>query len=77
MEANIIVFGRLADIIGSDNLVVADTGDTDSLMKELKRRHPALNDTKFLIAVDKKMVTGNILLNSSSTIALLPPFSGG
>ena len=77
MKINIIVFGQLTDIIGNDNLVVSDTKDTDSLMEQLYKLYPALADTKFLIAVDKQLITANTILTNNSTIALLPPFSGG
>ena len=77
MKINIIVFGQLTDIIGNDNLVVSDTKDTDSLMEQLHKLYPALAGTKFLIAVDKQLITANTKLTNNSTIALLPPFSGG
>lgn len=77
MKINIIVFGQLTDIIGNDNLVVSDTKDTDSLMEQLHKLYPALADTKFLVAVDKQLITANTILTNNSTIALLPPFSGG
>lgn len=77
MKINIIVFGQLTDIIGNDNLVVSDTKNTDSLMEQLHKLYPALADTKFLMAVDKQLITANTILTNNSTIALLPPFSGG
>ena len=77
MKINIIVFGQLTDIIGNDNLVVSDTKDTDSLMEQLHKLYPALADIKFLTAVDKQLITANTILTNNSTIALLPPFSGG
>ena len=77
MKINIIVFGQLTEIIGNDNLVVSDTKNTDSLMEQLHKLYPALADTKFLMAVDKQLITANTILTNNSTIALLPPFSGG
>jgi sulfur-carrier protein len=32
---------------------------------------------KFVVAVDKKTITENTMLNDHCTVALLPPFSGG
>lgn len=77
MDTSIIVFGQLTDIIGNNHLVVTNTVDTDSLMKELKKNYPALEGCQFIIAVDKKLVIGNTLLYTNNTIALLPAFSGG
>jgi molybdopterin synthase sulfur carrier subunit len=38
---------------------------------------PAIAGAKFVIAVDKKVISENTILQGNSTIALLPPFSGG
>lgn len=76
MSLKIILFGHLADIAG--NFVsVENASDTDSLVKELQKNYPALADAKFVIAVDKKVVNENTILNNDSVVALLPPFSGG
>ncbi len=77
MNTNIFVFGQLTDIIGSDNIVVPGAADTDSLINELKKSYPALSDMKFMIAVDKQLIKGNTALTGNSSIALMPPFSGG
>jgi molybdopterin synthase sulfur carrier subunit len=77
MQVNIIIFGRLTDIVGSDSIVLTGIADTNGLLKEMNKRFPALADMKYAIAVNKKIITGNINLTEDSTIALLPPFSGG
>lgn len=74
---NIIIFGQLTDITGEQNLVVSDVNDTDQLMVKLNKMFPDMAGAKFVIAVDKQVVSENTVLNSNSTIALLPPFSGG
>jgi len=72
----ILLFGQLADIAG--NLVSLDgVIDTDSLISALHRKHPALANSKYVIAVDKKIITSNQQLTEKSVVALLPPFSGG
>lgn len=77
MQVNIIIFGQLTDITGTDNLSFENVKDTAELVDRLKTRYPALNASKFAIAVDKKMVKENTALFNNNTIALLPPFSGG
>lgn len=74
---NIIVFGQLTDITGSGTLVLNDIADIDALVKELNRKYPNLASAKYMIAVDKKVVTENVFINEDNTIALMPPFSGG
>ena len=77
MTVNILVFGQLTEITGSQHLVVNDVQDTDSLVKQLATRYPALSGAKYVIAVNKEVITGNTLLQQNSTVAFLPPFSGG
>lgn len=76
MQVNIIIFGQLCDLLG-ENLLLNDITDTDSLTETLNKRFPQLADTKYVMAVNKKVVTENISLTNYSIVALLPPFSGG
>jgi molybdopterin converting factor small subunit len=76
MSVKIILFGRLADIAGGA-VSVDNVSDTDSLIESLNKRYPELVTTKFVIAVDKQVITENTVLNKKSMVALLPPFSGG
>ncbi|TAL49285.1 MAG: MoaD/ThiS family protein [Chitinophagaceae bacterium] len=76
MQVNIILFGQLTEIAGNA-VSVDNVADTDSLVRILHKRYPALADTKYVIAVNKQVVNRNIPLNNNSTVALLPPFSGG
>lgn len=77
MQIRILIFGKLADIIKTSTLTLTDIADTNSLVNELNKRYPALADCKYIMAVDKQTVTTNTILKGDSTIALLPPFSGG
>jgi molybdopterin synthase sulfur carrier subunit len=76
MSLKIIMFGRLADIAGN-TVAIEDVTDTDSLINELKKKYPALSNSRFVIAVNKEIIKENTILTSSSVVALLPPFSGG
>ena len=76
MPVNIIIFGRLTDIAGS-SLALENISDTNSLIKKLHTLYPALADSKYAIAVNKKVVNENTTLTENSIVALLPPFSGG
>ena len=77
MDIKITLFGQLCDLAGSESLMLENVADTDGLMQQLKIQFPALAASKFIIAVDKKQVQGNTVLLENSSIALLPPFSGG
>ena len=76
MPITIIIFGRLTDIAGS-SLSLENVTDTNTLIKELHTLYPLLVDTKYAIAVNKIVVNENTVLTEDSTVALLPPFSGG
>jgi sulfur-carrier protein len=76
MHVNVLFFGQLTDIAGSQ-LTLNDIKDTDELKKELTKRYPALAQSKFILTVDKRTVIENTILSQNSTVALLPPFSGG
>lgn len=74
---NITFFGPLTDITGSTKVEWEGIPDTDTLRARLEKDFPGLQDRKFLLSVDNKVVRENTPLQSSSEVALLPPFSGG
>jgi molybdopterin converting factor small subunit len=76
MSVKIILFGKLADIAGN-SVSLDDVADTDSLVIALHKNYPALANAKYVIAVDKQIIKENTGVNNNSTVALLPPFSGG
>ena len=77
MQVNIIIFGQLTDITGNPNILLHDIADTDALVKALHKLYPALAHSKYVIALDKKVIIENTMLANNNTVALLPPFSGG
>lgn len=76
MPINIIIFGQLSEVLG-ESLELQDIGDTDRLTVVLNEKYPELSGMKYMMAVDKKLVTENTLLANNNTVALLPAFSGG
>lgn len=76
MSVKIILFGKLAEIAGS-SVSIDNVTDTDSLIYVLHKNYPALTNIKYVIAVDKQVIKENTALSRKSTVALLPPFSGG
>jgi molybdopterin synthase sulfur carrier subunit len=77
MELQITIFGQLTDITGSSSIRIPAVSNTDDLLAGLKQQYPALGTAKFVVAVDKKIIQGNTAITGGSSIALLPPFSGG
>jgi sulfur-carrier protein len=77
MQINVSLFGQLTDITGSSSLVITGVADTDGLEHALNKLYPAMAALKYIIAVNRKMVSSNTPIDASSSIAVLPPFSGG
>lgn len=76
MHITIITFGQLTEL-SSAKITLENIADTDTLQQRLVEQYPALLNVKFAIAVDKRVISSNTLINETSAIALLPPFSGG
>ncbi len=76
MQVTIITFGQIAELF-CGKITLENVHDTDSLQQRLVEQYPALVNIKYAIAVDKKLVSGNVAISETSSIALLPPFSGG
>lgn len=73
----ILVFGQLRDIVGSSMLQIDALPDTAALHHRLLELYPSLANYSFRIAVDGKLTDGQMPIFPGSSIALLPPFSGG
>lgn len=73
----IIFFGRLAEIAGSQKIEVESINNTHELSHLLEARYPGLAGVRYMIAVNKQLVAEHTLLQGNETIALMPPFSGG
>ena len=76
MKVNIIIFGQLRDVLG-EQLEIADVSDITGLKTLLHEQYPAMNDSSYVLAVDKKLVTANTGLTENCTVAILSAFSGG
>ncbi len=77
MKTKILFFGQLVDVTGTKELILEGVADTDTLMAILTHRFPVLADSKYSVAVDQEIISTNTILSDNTTIALLPPFSGG
>ncbi len=77
MHINVMIFGQLTDLTGANLLEFENINNTNQLVDKLTAAYPSLASAKYALAVDKKIVKENTVLQNNSTIALLPPFSGG
>lgn len=72
----VLLFGLIAEKAGASSLKITAT-DTTSLKQALEQRIAGLSSLSYALAVDRKITRGNVELNGSEEIALLPPFAGG
>ena len=77
MQVHLTLFGQLADITGRTEMMLHDVPDTETLIKTLHDMYPSLANSKYVIALNKKVIRENTILSGDNNIALLPPFSGG
>ena len=77
MKIKILVFGQLSEIINVSELALLAVNNTDEFNKKLFELYTKLNEIKFTMAVNKKIIHENTPLNHEDVVALLPPFSGG
>ena len=77
MEINIIAFGQIVELTGSQSWKISGVKTTDELMRKLAEQFPLLSKINFIMAVNKNVIINNTELNPNDTVALLPPYSGG
>jgi sulfur-carrier protein len=77
MAIRVLFFGQLAELTGSKELQVKEAGTTRELKATLEQQFPALKGLVFNTAVDTIIVREETALKPGSTVAFLPPFSGG
>lgn len=74
--ARVLLFGELKDICSCGELNI-DAESSDLLLKYLAEKWPALQSKTITMAVNKKVVHGNVTLSVVDEVALMPPYSGG
>lgn len=77
MKVNILAFGQVAEITGKNSWSFSDVRSTAEFTEKLLGQYPDLKSVQYLIAVNKKIIHGESILQNDDTVALLPPFSGG
>ncbi|QPH40698.1 MoaD/ThiS family protein [Pedobacter endophyticus] len=77
MQIQLVTFGKITEIIPTQQFKVGTISDTDGLRALLQETFPALGQMKYALAVNKKLVQANIEFAEDAVIAIMPPFSGG
>lgn len=80
MEITVKYFGIIADITQKNEEVFVideNLNTAKKLQLKLEVNYPKLLVIKYSIAVNKKFLQNDVLLEKDDKIALLPPFAGG
>lgn len=72
----VLLFGLIAEKAGADRIQV-DAPSLDQLRAQLVERVEGLTQMSYAIAVDRRVVQGDMLLTGTEEVAVLPPFAGG
>jgi len=76
-KIKIRLFGVLADKVSQGFIELEFSNDSESLLRLAYLQFPALAETKFILAINNKVVNSNQQIFKGDEIAFLPPFSGG
>jgi molybdopterin converting factor small subunit len=77
MSINLLFFGQLSTLVGSNNMTIENIVDTESIQLYLFKKFPEMENAKFIIALNNEVILKNTVINIGDTLAFLPPFSGG
>lgn len=77
MMINVLAFGSIADTIGNKSFIMEEIDSTETLQKILEDKYPSLRTLQYAIAVNEEIIQIPVPLENNSTVAILPPFSGG
>ncbi|HCL06130.1 MAG TPA: molybdopterin synthase sulfur carrier subunit [Chitinophagaceae bacterium] len=77
MKTDILLFGQLAEQVGAKQISLEGFSDSETLIKALQQQYPVLSQSKYIVAINQEIISGNTALSDNSIVALLPPFSGG
>lgn len=77
MTIEILFFGQLTDKTGCSSMHLDNPGSIDLLKEQLFQKFPELKNAKFTIAINNRLIIKDQIILENSTIAFMPPFSGG
>lgn len=76
-QINVLTFGAITEITGQKSFVMEEIDSTENLVRVLEEKYPSLRNLQYILAVNKEVIQQHTDLATGSTVAILPPFSGG
>ncbi len=77
MKIKLLFFGNIAEHARKTEIELNGITNTTELRDYIEFHYPHLMNTKFAIAVNKKISGQEVGFQDGDTVALIPPFSGG
>lgn len=77
MDVTLEFFGQLTDLTSVKQMQLSNVTSTDQVLQRLYIQFPKLATATFIIALNNSIIQQDTALTSNSTIALMPPYSGG
>ena len=77
MHIKVKLFGSLADLVGSSEMLIENVRDSEELCKRFRELYGTSKEIKMLVAVNRSIQSEPYIFHETDEIALLPPFSGG
>ncbi len=78
MKVKVLFFARSREIVGEREIIFETKGSKVSdVINELIKRHPALGNMKFSVALNRRFVRGDEMVREGDELAIIPPVSGG
>lgn len=77
MQIKVKLFGSLADLVGSSEMLMENVRDSEELCKRFRELYGTSKEIKMLVAVNRSIQSEPYIFREADEIALLPPFSGG
>jgi molybdopterin synthase sulfur carrier subunit len=76
-KIRVLFFGRLKDIVATNEIVVSDIKNIEDLKRYLVEKFPKLKGEIFSVALNYEIVHTNENLKDNDEVALIPPVAGG
>ena len=77
MKVNVLFFGVLAEIAGTDSRVYREVKSLGDLKLRIQDDFPEVVHYNFRISLNSEILNTDVSLNDGDEIALMPPFAGG
>jgi sulfur-carrier protein len=77
MQVNVLFFGVLAQVTGTDCRVYREVRSTDELLISIRDDYPEILHYNFRISLNSSIINDRADLKDGDEVVLIPPFTGG